>query len=370
LATAADPDRHHEWVATWREAVQASPVAVGLIELATHRFIELSPGGAALLGTTPEKGVGLDYLKIVEPRQEAAYTNRLAREGRLDGLEARRRFKRPDGSVIEVRSSGRVIRSRTGPPLALWVAGDVVSESETEQETVTDDLVAQTRAGRPAIPRPDGDRLTGAILDEHWRVAHISSDTRQLLGQSPAELIGKSMMELTHPDDATTLLLSFARATTEMNATVQLRLRHRSGTWQGVRAVVTVVEPKGTAARFGFRFTEIDDSGAASRVRIEQLEHHLRRIAAGIQAADVWGASGASLDVVRLPAVGELSNRQWEVLSRLMRGERVPAIANEMSVSQSTIRNHLAAIFRKMGVHSQAELLLLLRHTNDPPTEA
>jgi PAS domain S-box-containing protein len=367
LATAPDPDRHHEWVATWREAVHASPVAVGLIELATHRFIELSPGGAELLGTTPEEGVGLDYLKIVEPRQEAAYTNRLAREGRLDGLAARRRFKRPDGSVIEVRSSGWVIRSRTGPPLALWVAGDVVSE--TEQETVTDDLAAQTPAGQPVVPGRYGDRLTGAILDEHWRVAHISSDTRQLLGQGPAELIGKSMMELTHPDDATILLLTFARATTEMNATVQLRLRHRSGTWQAVRAVVTVVEPKGAAARFGFGFTGVDDSGAASRVRIEQLERHLRRIAAGIQAADVWGASGASLDVVRLPAFGELSNRQLEVLSRLMRGERVPAIATEMSVSQSTIRNHLAAIFRKMGVHSQAELLSLLRQADDPSTE-
>jgi PAS domain S-box-containing protein len=366
LPTAADPDRHHEWVATWREAVRASPLAVGLLELATHRFIELSPGGAELLGTTPAQGVGLDYLKIVERRQEAAYTNRLAREGRLDGLTARRRFTRPDGSVIEVRSSGRVIRSRTGPPLALWVAGDVVSGPE--HETVTDDLTAETPAGQPVVPELDGDRLTGGILDEHWRVAQISSDARQLFGQSPAELIGKSIMELTHPDDATTLLLTFARATTEGRATVQLRLRHHSGTWQAARAVMTVVEPEG-APRFGFGFSGIDESGATSRVRIQQLEDHLRRIAAGIQSADALGTSGGSLDVVRLPAVGELSDRQWDVLSRLVRGQRVPAIATELSVSQSTIRNHLAAIFRKMGVHSQAELLLLLRLANDPSTE-
>ena len=114
--------------------------------------------------------------------------------------------------------------------------------------------------------------------------------------------------------------------------------------------------------------TGIDESGAAGRVRIEQLEHHLRRIAAGIQAADVLGDPSASLDVSRLPAVGELSERQWQALSRLMRGQRVPAIAIEMSVSQSTIRNHLAAIYRKMGVHSQAELLSLLRPP-DPSTE-
>jgi DNA-binding NarL/FixJ family response regulator len=45
----------------------------------------------------------------------------------------------------------------------------------------------------------------------------------------------------------------------------------------------------------------------------------------------------------------------------LQRGERVPGIAREMYVSQSTVRNHLAAIFRKTGVNSQADLLALLR---------
>jgi len=57
----------------------------------------------------------------------------------------------------------------------------------------------------------------------------------------------------------------------------------------------------------------------------------------------------------------ELSARQWEVVSRLVRGERVVTIAAEMYLSQSTVRNHLSAIFRKVGVHSQQELLALWR---------
>jgi DNA-binding NarL/FixJ family response regulator len=44
-----------------------------------------------------------------------------------------------------------------------------------------------------------------------------------------------------------------------------------------------------------------------------------------------------------------------------LQGERVPRIAEELFLSQSTVRNHLADMFKKMGVHSQEELLDLFR---------
>ena len=60
------------------------------------------------------------------------------------------------------------------------------------------------------------------------------------------------------------------------------------------------------------------------------------------------------------PALRELSQRQLEILRRLLRGERVPMIARDLFLSQSTVRNHLSAIYRRLGVHSQAELLARL----------
>jgi DNA-binding NarL/FixJ family response regulator len=92
--------------------------------------------------------------------------------------------------------------------------------------------------------------------------------------------------------------------------------------------------------------------------RSTELEQRLWRIALEVQAA---GVLDAMHEVPSVPAVHDLSSRQWEVLARLQRGERVPGIAREMYVSQSTVRNHLAAIFRKTGVNSQADLLALLR---------
>lgn len=58
-----------------------------------------------------------------------------------------------------------------------------------------------------------------------------------------------------------------------------------------------------------------------------------------------------------LPAGDELSARQTEIVCRLIAGESVPDIARAMFLSPSTVRNHLSAIYRKFGVHSQSELL-------------
>jgi DNA-binding CsgD family transcriptional regulator len=95
--------------------------------------------------------------------------------------------------------------------------------------------------------------------------------------------------------------------------------------------------------------------------RVARLERRLWRIAREFEGAGVLASTSNVSDPYLLPGVAELSPRQWEVLTRLLRGERVPRIAEELFLSQSTVRNHLADMFKKMGVHSQEELLDLFR---------
>jgi DNA-binding NarL/FixJ family response regulator len=52
-----------------------------------------------------------------------------------------------------------------------------------------------------------------------------------------------------------------------------------------------------------------------------------------------------------------LTERERLIVRRVVAGVRVPSIARELYLSQSTIRNHLSAAFHKLGVRSQAELL-------------
>lgn len=57
----------------------------------------------------------------------------------------------------------------------------------------------------------------------------------------------------------------------------------------------------------------------------------------------------------------KLTPREWEVLRLLLQGVRVPVISEKLEVTRSTVRNHLATIFQKFGVHSQSELIELFR---------
>ena len=356
-------DRHARWVAMWREAVSASRRAMGLVELSTTTFIELSRRAAELLGTTPEGGFGLNYLSVAERPREAAETFRLVQQGMLDGLRARRRFRRPDGSTVEVESSGWAIRSRGGPDLGLWVAHEVPSEAD--HIPVAEGVIT----GSPS--RHVGSELDGArvTLDDRWRMAHISTNAGSLLGRRPDELLAASILDLTHPEDLAALLFAFARATTDTRVDVRIRLRHPDGSWHPNQVAPTVLEGDGTApfALVVAADEEPEAPESNSEVRTtdpgerSSFEAGLLRIATELPANGMVALLRHLPDPSRFPALSSLTRREWEILVRLLDGERVPSIAADLFVSQSTVRHHLSSIFSKFGVHSQAELIRRLR---------
>jgi DNA-binding CsgD family transcriptional regulator len=61
-----------------------------------------------------------------------------------------------------------------------------------------------------------------------------------------------------------------------------------------------------------------------------------------------------------------LSRREMEIVCLLSEGDRVPLIARQLWLTQGTVRNHLHSIYRKLGVKSQQELIVLLRDTPQP----
>jgi DNA-binding NarL/FixJ family response regulator len=88
-------------------------------------------------------------------------------------------------------------------------------------------------------------------------------------------------------------------------------------------------------------------------------------MAAEVRAA---GQLGCISDIPSLNShrqLGELTSRQWEILIRLLSGERVAMIAKALFISPSTVRNHLSTIFRRFGVHNQSQLIELLRPAFD-----
>jgi DNA-binding CsgD family transcriptional regulator len=191
----------------------------------------------------------------------------------------------------------------------------------------------------------------------------MSSDVRDVLGYDPKAIIGTPFTHWVHPGDLGNLLVGIGR-TLEGDATmtVRVRVRHADRNWCPMVAAIiplTGPEPEPEFAFIVRRADDIDvpEGSGSSSDRIAALEHRLRRIALELEATGILQQVRHLPDLARFPQVNELSTRQLEVLTRLLDGQRVPTIAAEMFVSPSTIRNHLTAIYRKFGVHSQAELL-------------
>jgi DNA-binding CsgD family transcriptional regulator len=88
-----------------------------------------------------------------------------------------------------------------------------------------------------------------------------------------------------------------------------------------------------------------------------QLRERLDKIALEIQSIGLAaGGSGPPIPLEH-PDLGGLSEREKEVLTQLVSGDRVPDIAAALHISQNTVRNHLKSIFRKVGVGGQGELI-------------
>ena len=107
----------------------------------------------------------------------------------------------------------------------------------------------------------------------------------------------------------------------------------------------------------------IDENGTKSSreqdpslQRLADLERAIARIAR--EVTDV-----TNIDEITIPDVENLSPRQQQILQCLAAGQRPTTIASNLHLSVHTVRNHTKAIFRALGIHSQAELLVWLgRH--------
>lgn len=94
--------------------------------------------------------------------------------------------------------------------------------------------------------------------------------------------------------------------------------------------------------------------------RLAVLERTLETISQELHAAGFSAPERRVPYWRRLPNAELLNNREQRVVDLLAQGLRVPSIAQRLYVSQSTVRNNLSAIYRKLRVVSQVQLLELL----------
>ena len=317
----------------------------------TEGTINLANEAAAELFNVPlDQLVGslvLDYVESHAPTQRVAI---VLASGGADGMSGTRELRPVGLAPVSVQFWMRVFEldAQRRSLAILMPRGEVVARLGPD----------------PGAPWRGLTPIAVGLADEKWRITEVTADISNIVARTPEDLSGTPLLDLFNDEDVATV-----RSGEEVPPTAHFRrarLVDHDVTGDEVSLLVAPWHSPSTPIIFAIVGAP-DGEDVVTAERIFDLEMRLRRIGAEVRAAGVLDALDALPRIEDHPKLGELTTRQQEVLGMLLQGQRVAMIASQLYVSQSTVRNHLATIFHKFGVHSQAELLELL--TPRPPAE-
>ena len=325
---------------------------VALIRLSDLTIVAVSDSMASHLGVAPNAMIGQHVLEFIRPEERDSSTAAVeaVRNGDVEAYHAHRKL---------------VARGAASGLGSEWIH---VFEMEGERF-----LLVEGDPGTKRHPRPLtaylGEEPAGMViggLDADLVIRTISSDIEDALSLPAQEVVGQRLTDLVEPDDAVRLQKAAELAVGAQAVCLAMSFRDAEPTWDHLACVLSCMEgTRGKEANLGFMLIRLESESNTSASRAAQLERHLVNIAAEIESSGILDGLGKVPNLARLPKMQLLTVRQWEIVTRLLRGERVPQIAKELFVSQSTIRNHLSQVFTRFGVHSQAELIAQLRSEID-----
>lgn len=318
-------------------SIERMPVAAGITDLRTYRVVAANARAAAIFGLSVEDLVGTDVLAHVRPedREAVILAYSALASGAIDGYQVRREFITKSGQALAVHVWTRRVQV-SGDCLGLWF---LVPQEE---------LPAQTQVPTELA------NVVLALTDHDWQIEYMSADAL-LLGVRGSQLRGYPLLGLVHPSAVGDFLIAVERAVaSRLGVTVYTRLRFGGDRWVDRYCFLTRMcdhQPP----RLGV-IVSVGPSALAEADR-GHIDAEAQHCALEARAAQ----SLVAVPALRgLPPGGELSARQTEIVSRLIAGENVASIARAIFLSPNTVRNHLAGVYRKFGVHSQAELLATL----------
>jgi DNA-binding CsgD family transcriptional regulator len=211
---------------------------------------------------------------------------------------------------------------------------------------------------RALLRAADPNRTILGTLDHDWRFQDLAERSASPLGW-PAGSEGTGRLhEIVHPADEGALATVLDPAAVDLGpTTAELRLRGREQVWFDARVTVSRFYGVPSAPFVSVIGFAVAPNGPNPIVeRLNCLEAYLARIGAEVRAAGV-ATHRSALSLTELTELAELTERQNEIVRRLVGGQGVVAIARDLFISPSTVRNHLSAIYRALGVKSQSELV-------------
>ncbi|MGN6606646.1 MAG: helix-turn-helix transcriptional regulator [Jatrophihabitans sp.] len=279
-----------------------------VIDARTARIVSATEGANAVLGRPAGGVTGRRLDEVLDPTNDPPTPAlELLAGGRLTGYEVVHRVR---ATRATLSFWVRAVPLPAGPDAVAFLLPRPSGRPDASPPSI-----AAKASGVGAL-RPDG------------VVSWVSPEVETLLGRPAAHLVGRRLVDFVPPAEVA-------------------RLRRTVEAALGARQVAS-------------RPVEMSTPGRGD----QSLQ--LLVLPADERAAVFAVIPGVPLERPSTPAAGHpaldrLSGREGDIALALAAGDRVPAIAQKLSLSQGTVRNYLSAIFRKVGVSTQQELIELLR---------
>jgi DNA-binding CsgD family transcriptional regulator len=326
------------------ELVSRSHAPVMVLKVPSQIIIAASPSTHALLDPDVQPLLGHSLRDFIEgdpseadlSQDEASEAMPLLAAGRLTGYETVRALKRT-GQRHRLRISAVPDNGPTRFAIAVLLAEDTTDSA--------------------FVPCNDDDAASPVIgsTDARLMIDRISGEIPEFLGRFVEEIIGSSFLSLIVPDDIAEVLLALAQ-TSRQDEGVSLRVGVIGAGLVPVPCQLVLL-PLKPAPSCAFALLREDSHSPTDGRAVADLITRLGRGVRGAMTSQAVASPPLRSDV----DLRHLSSRELEVVTLLMAGDRGPSIARQLFLSEGTIRNHLSAVFGKLGVGTQQELIELLR---------
>jgi len=174
----------------FRLAVDEAPIGMALVSL-DGRFIRVNRVLCEIVGYSPEELTNLTYQEVTHPddlETEVALARRLVRGEISRGVLEKRDFRK-DGSIVDVKVSASVLRSRSGAPL--YYISQI--EDITERKRLEHEL-RLSEAKSSGIVSISADAIIS--VDENQCIMSFNEGAERIFGYPKGEVLGAPLDKL------------------------------------------------------------------------------------------------------------------------------------------------------------------------------
>jgi PAS domain S-box-containing protein len=225
---------------TWaiaRRSARAEALAFDVLESHTGLVMRVRPDGvvifanrafATFLGSGPKRAVGANLGDLLNPA-DAALAQRFTGVSPANGgrLQFEAPVHGPDGSERLFHWHCRAESGDADDGAYVQIVGDDITALRAAQGKLT-----ESEQRHRLMVEGASDILT--MMDREGVFTYLSPSIRHVLGYAEGELLGHSVFEIAHPDDAKSVrwVLSFIANGREISGRRwRIRFRHKSGSW-------------------------------------------------------------------------------------------------------------------------------------------